>query len=72
MRILLAEDDPVIASHVIEALGREGYVVERTSSGPETWEKGDLGTYDAVILDLGLPELDGLTLLHRWRRGGTA
>ncbi|MAS06969.1 MAG: DNA-binding response regulator [Ahrensia sp.] len=70
MRILLAEDDPVIASHVIEALGREGYVVERTSSGPETWEKGDLGTYDAVILDLGLPELDGLTLLRRWRRGG--
>ena len=70
MRILLAEDDPVIASHVIEALGREGYVVERSSSGLETWEKGDLGTYDAVILDLGLPELDGLTLLRRWRRGG--
>jgi len=70
MRILLAEDDPVIASHVIEALGRDGYAVDRSSSGLETWEKGDIGAYDAVILDLGLPELDGLTLLRRWRRGG--
>ena len=70
MQILLAEDDPVIAGHVIEALSREGYAVDHCGNGPETWEKGDLGGYDAVVLDLGLPDLDGLTLLRRWRRGG--
>ncbi|GAB4357881.1 MAG: response regulator transcription factor [Oricola sp.] len=70
MRILLAEDDPVIAGHVIEALAREGYSVDHSASGPDTWERGDLGDYDAVILDLGLPDLDGLTLLRRWRKGG--
>lgn len=70
MRILLAEDDPVIAGHVAEALAREGYVVDRSANGREAWEMGDLGAYDAVILDLGLPELDGLTLLRRWRREG--
>ncbi|MFZ2100731.1 MAG: response regulator transcription factor [Oricola sp.] len=70
MRILLAEDDPVIAGHVIEALSREGYAVDHSGNGAETWEKGDLGAYDAVVLDLGLPDLDGLTLLRRWRRCG--
>jgi DNA-binding response OmpR family regulator len=70
MGILRAEDDPVIAGHVIEALSREGYVVDHSANGLEAWEKGDLGGYEAVILDLGLPELDGLTLLRRWRRSG--
>lgn len=70
MRILFAEDDPVIARHVIEALARDGYTVEHSTSGPDAWEKGDIGGYDAVVLDLGLPDLDGLTLLRRWRQGG--
>ena len=70
MRILLAEDDPVIARHVIEALGREGYTVDHSDNGPDVWERGDFGNYNAVILDLGLPDLDGLTLLRRWRRDG--
>jgi len=70
MRILLAEDDQVIARHVIEALTGEGYFVDHSASGPDVWEKGDVGAYEAVILDLGLPDLDGLTLLRRWRRSG--
>jgi len=70
MRILLAEDDPVIAGYVTTALAREGYTVDHCTSGSHAWEKGDIGIYDAVILDLGLPDLDGLTLLRRWRQGG--
>lgn len=70
MRILLAEDDPVISSYVVDLLVREGYAVDHSANGLDVWEKGDLGAYDAVILDLGLPDLDGLTLLRRWRRDG--
>ena len=70
MNILLAEDDPVIARHVKEALTLEGYRVDHSDNGIDVWEKGDIGDYNAVILDLGLPDLDGLTLLRRWRRAG--
>jgi two-component system, OmpR family, response regulator len=67
MRILLAEDDDRIARDVGAALGAAGYVVEREVDGEEVWYKGDTGEYAAVILDLGLPTMDGLSILKRWR-----
>ncbi|MFZ1813157.1 MAG: response regulator transcription factor [Rhizobiaceae bacterium] len=70
MHILFAEDEPAIASHVITALQAAGYLVTHCDNGPTTWELGGTADYDAIILDLGLPGLDGLTLLKRWRNEG--
>jgi len=70
MRILLAEDDDRIARDVGTALGAAGYVVEREADGEEVWYKGDTGEYAAVVLDLGLPTMDGLSILKRWRAAG--
>jgi DNA-binding response OmpR family regulator len=70
MRILLAEDDDRIARDVGTALGAAGYVVEREADGEEAWYKGDTGEYAVVILDLGLPTMDGLSILKRWRAAG--
>ena len=70
MRILLAEDDDRIARDVGTALGAAGYVVEREADGEEVWYKGDTGEYAVVILDLGLPTMDGLSILKRWRAAG--
>ena len=70
MRILLAEDDDRIARDVGAALGAAGYVVERESDGEEIWYEGDTGEYAAVVLDLGLPTMDGLSILKRWRAAG--
>src|SRR3954467_4939813 len=72
MRILIVEDESLLASRLANTLGERGYVVDIATNG----ERGDFlaGTeqYDAVILDLGLPRIDGLTLLERWRAGGIA
>lgn len=70
MRLLFAEDDQAIAEHVILSLQASGYSVEHVSTGPDAWELGSDGTFSAIILDLGLPGLDGLTILKRWRREG--
>lgn len=70
MRILLVEDDARIAANVAEALAASGYVVETEAHGEEAWFKGDTEDYAAVILDLGLPGMDGLTVLKRWRANG--
>jgi two-component system, OmpR family, response regulator len=70
MRVLLAEDDPTIAKHLLEALAAAGYQAEHLSNGLEIWETGGEGGYDAVILDLGLPGLDGMSILRRWRKEG--
>lgn len=70
MRILLAEDDAAISGMVKQALCGAGYSVETSSNGPDTWEMGGTGVWAAIILDLGLPGLDGLTLLKRWRQEG--
>lgn len=67
MRVLLAEDDDRIAADVATALSSAGYAVERVSSGKEAWFRGDTEDFDAVVLDLGLPEMDGLAVLNRWR-----
>ena len=70
MRLLLLEDDDRIARDVMATLKAAGYSVEREIDGEEGWFKGDTEDYDAVILDLGLPSLDGLTILKRWRANG--
>ncbi len=70
MRILLAEDDDRIARDVGAALGAAGYIVEREADGEEVWFKGDTGEYAAIVLDLGLPTMDGLSILKRWRAAG--
>ena len=72
MRLLLLEDDDRIARDVMATLKAAGYSVEREIDGEEGWFKGDTEDYDAVILDLGLPSLDGLTILKRWRANGRA
>jgi DNA-binding response OmpR family regulator len=72
MRILLAEDDDRIAGNVAAALELAGFAVDRQSDGEEIWFRGETESYDAVVLDLGLPSLDGLTILKRWRRAGRA
>jgi two-component system, OmpR family, response regulator len=70
VRILIVEDEPLIRRDVATALTASGYVVDEADNGEEAWFKGDVEAYDAVILDLGLPDLDGLTVLKRWRGGG--
>jgi two-component system OmpR family response regulator len=70
MRILLAEDETAIRKHVEAALDAAGYLVTCCTDGPSAWETGGTETFDAIVLDLGLPGLDGLTLLKRWRAEG--
>jgi two-component system OmpR family response regulator len=70
MRLLLVEDDRRIASDVERALQAAGYVVETARDGEEAWFRGDTEDYGAVILDLGLPGMDGLAVLKRWRANG--
>lgn len=70
MRLLLVEDDRRIASDIAGALAAAGYVVETARDGEEAWFRGDTEDYGAVILDLGLPGMDGLAVLKRWRGNG--
>lgn len=70
MRILLVEDDRRIRLDVEEALAAAGYLVEAVSDGEEAWFRGSTEDYAAVVLDLGLPGLDGMSLLKRWRAEG--
>lgn len=68
MRILLAEDDRSIGAHVAEVLRSEGYDLSILTDGPDVLEAGEYGDFSAIILDLGLPGLDGLSILRRWRK----
>jgi two-component system, OmpR family, response regulator len=70
LRILLAEDEPRVAADITAALERSGYVVDRVADGEAAWFQGDTEEYDAAVLDLGLPKLDGLNVLKRWRANG--
>ena len=70
MRVLLVEDDSDIAFDVSHALGEAGFLVERVSDGETAWFAGDTEDFAAVVLDLGLPKLDGLSVLKRWRKAG--
>ena len=70
MRLLLAEGEPAIAEHLRRSLTVAGYVVDHAADGEEAHFLGDTESYDAVVLDLGLPARDGLSVLRAWRAGG--
>lgn len=67
MRLLVVEDDKDLNRQLTEALKGAGYVVDTAFDGEEGHFLGDTEPYDAVVLDLGLPVVDGLTILERWR-----
>jgi two-component system OmpR family response regulator len=70
MRLLVVEDDPDINRQLVTALQDAGYVVDSATDGEEGHFLGDTEPYDAVVLDLGLPVLDGVSVLEKWRRAG--
>lgn len=70
MRVLLVEDEPLISDDICAALGDAGFIVDLARDGEDAWFKGDTESYDAIILDLGLPRMDGLSVLKRWRAAG--
>ena len=72
MRILVVEDEASLAKQLTAALRRAGYAVDHAAEGERADLLGHDERYDAVVLDLGLPKIDGLTLLRRWREAGQA
>ncbi len=70
MRILIVEDEPNLGRQLKSTLEQTGYAVDLAADGEEGHFLGATENYDAVILDLGLPEIDGLTVLDRWRKEG--
>ena len=72
MRLLLIEDDRALSAHLAGDLARAGYAVDAAYDGTEGEFLGRETAYDAVILDLGLPDLPGLEVLRRWRAAGNA
>lgn len=70
MRVLVIEDDERIRNDVKATLESSGFVVDAESDGEEGWFLGDTENFAAAVLDLGLPGLDGLSILKRWRKAG--
>ena len=70
MRVLVAEDDARLAEQLASALVAAGYAVDCAADGDEADHLGQTESYDAIVLDLGLPRIDGLTLIRRWREAG--
>ncbi|KAB1072840.1 response regulator transcription factor [Methylobacterium planeticum] len=70
MRLLVVEDDRDINRQVVNALEEAGYVADKAFDGEEGAYLGENEPYDAIILDMGLPKADGVTVLQRWRRAG--
>jgi DNA-binding response OmpR family regulator len=70
MRLLLVEDDRELAARLIRRLGDEGYLVEQVGDGERALRMGEDNDYALVILDIGLPGLDGMEVLRRWRARG--
>jgi two-component system OmpR family response regulator len=70
MRVLLVEDDPTLSAQLSEELNVAGYVVESADNGIDAHHLGDVEPFDAVVLDLGLPQMDGITVLKKWRAAG--
>ena len=70
MRILLVEDDALLRAQLRASLEDAGHVVDEADNGRDAQYLGETEAYDAVVLDLGLPVLDGLTVLKRWREAG--
>lgn len=72
MRILLVEDEPTLSEQIAQSLHEAGYAVDRSDNGRDAAYMGESEPYDAIILDLGLPLIDGLTVLKQWRGKGIA
>ena len=70
MRILVVEDDVNLNRQLTDTLKEAGYVVDQAFDGEEGHYLGEGEPYDAVILDIGLPEMDGITVLEKWRGAG--
>lgn len=70
MRILVVEDDLALSQQIAHALQEQHYVVDIAHDGEQAHYIGSVELIDAVVLDLGLPKLDGLTVLQRWRDAG--
>lgn len=70
MRVLLVEDEAGIARDVLRGLLHGGFAAEHVADGATAWERGGTEPFDAAILDLNLPGIDGLSLLRRWRAEG--
>ena len=72
MRVLIVEDEPSLGQQLRNTLEGAGYAVDLAPDGEEGVFLGQTESYDAGVLDLGLPEIDGLSVLDRWRKGGKA
>ena len=72
MRVLLVEDEAALAQPLKQTLTEAGYAVDWVDNGRDAWALGGSQTFDAVVLDLGLPQMDGLSVLKRWRSEGMA
>ena len=70
MRILVVEDEPTLRDQLVRAIAAAGHTVESASDGATAHYLGDVEDFDTVVLDLGLPTLDGLSVLRRWRAAG--
>jgi two-component system OmpR family response regulator len=70
VRLLVVEDDKDLNRQIVTALENAGYAVDKAFDGEEGLYLGETEPYDAVILDLGLPKVDGVAVLQGWRRAG--
>ena len=70
MRVLVVEDDRQISRQLVQALTTHGYVADTARNGEDGRFLGQTESYDAIILDLGLPMLDGISVLQSWRQEG--
>ena len=70
MRALIIEDDPDLNRQLADVLDHAGYAVDTAADGEDGWHLGETEPYDAIVLDLGLPKLDGVSVLERWRKTG--
>jgi two-component system OmpR family response regulator len=70
MRLLVVEDDKDLNRQITAALEQAGYVIDRAYDGEEGWFLGDTEPYDAVVLDIGLPKRDGISIISEWRKAG--
>lgn len=70
MRVLIVDDEPALSQHLAKSLGDAGYAVDVAADGEQADFAVRTESYDAVLLDLGLPRIDGLTVLRNWRQSG--
>jgi two-component system OmpR family response regulator len=70
VRLLVVEDDKDLNRQITTALEQAGYVIDRAYDGEQGWFLGDTEPYDAVVLDIGLPKRDGISIIGEWRKAG--